>query len=68
MRDIIGCSKVTTEPVSSIYFPLPASRARSEAMDNLKLRLLGLNWMRPWQVALRQYLETELLPAIRGND
>jgi len=68
MRDILKANEMDIEPVSSAYFPLPAPRARSEAMDNLKLRLLGLDWMRPWQDALREYLETEFLPAIRKND
>ena len=67
MRDVLGCDEINIEPVSSAYFPLPAPRARSEAMDNLKLRLLGLNWMRPWQAALREYLETEFLPAMTEN-
>ena len=65
MRDILGCKEISIEPVSSAYFPLPAPRARSEAMDNLKLRLLGLNCMRPWQAALREYLESEFQPTMQ---
>jgi len=49
-------------PVSSEHFPLPAPRGRSEALRNCKLELLGLNRMRPWQEALREYVEKELIP------
>lgn len=48
-------------PVSSAYFPLPAPRARSEAMRNYKLDLLGMNNMPTWQEALAEYLNTEWL-------
>jgi len=63
IRDILARPDIEIEPVSSAFFPLPAPRARSEAMRNYKLDLLGLNYMRPWQAALREYLETEFLPA-----
>jgi len=33
-------------------------------MRNLKLELLGLDGMRPWQDALREYVTTELLPSL----
>jgi len=62
IRDILARPDIEIEPVSSAFFPLPAPRARSEAMRNYKLDLLGLNYMRPWQAALREYLETEFLP------
>ena len=65
MKEMMRCNETTIEPVSSAYFPLPAPRARSEAMDNLKLRLLGLNCMRPWQAALHEYLVNELVPSIQ---
>lgn len=45
--------------VSSAAFPLPAPRARSEAMDNMLLRLRGWNWMPRWEDALAEYLEQE---------
>lgn len=51
-------------PVSSAYFPLPAPRARSEAMRNLKMELLGLHRARPWQDALREYILQELAPLV----
>jgi dTDP-4-dehydrorhamnose reductase len=42
--------------VDSTRFPLPAPRARSEAMDTLMLRLAGVEASRPWQDALAEYL------------
>jgi dTDP-4-dehydrorhamnose reductase len=48
--------KVKIHPICSAKFPLPAPRARSEAMVNYKLNLLGLNPMRPWNEALAAYL------------
>lgn len=58
--EILGRDDVEVEPVSSAYFPLPAPRARSEAMVNYKLELLGINPMRPWRDALEAYVTTEL--------
>jgi dTDP-4-dehydrorhamnose reductase len=48
-------------PVSSAEFPLPAPRPRMEAALNMHARLLGLELMRPWTVALREYISTALL-------
>ena len=64
IRDLLQRPKVEITPVSSAYFPLPAPRARSEAMRNLKLDLLGLNVMRPWQDALQEYVHSELAPTL----
>ena len=64
LRDLVGRPEILIEPVSSAQFPLPAPRARSEAMRNLKLELLGLDSMPPWQDALRGYVEGELLAAL----
>lgn len=64
IRDALQRPDVEIRPVSSAYFPLPAPRARSEAMRNLKFELLGLNLMRPWQDALREYVVTELASAL----
>lgn len=58
--EILGRDDVTVEPVSSAFFPLPAPRARSEAMVNHKLEQLGINPMRPWREALEAYLVQEL--------
>ncbi len=45
-------------PVTSDAFAVeyPAPRPRSEMMRNYMLDLRGMNRMRPWQVALREYL------------
>ncbi len=44
-------------PIGSASFPLPAPRARSEAMRNYKLELMGLDRARTWQEALKDYLK-----------
>jgi dTDP-4-dehydrorhamnose reductase len=67
IRDILERPDVEIVPVSSAYFPLPALRARSEAMRNLKLELLGLDQMRPWQDALHEYIVTELVASLSGS-
>ena len=58
--EILDREDVAVDPVSSAFFPLPAPRARSEAMVNYKLDLLGINPMRPWRDALETYVEDEL--------
>lgn len=63
MCQLLGRDDITVEPVSSAYFPLPAPRARSEAMRNYKADLLGLESLRPWRDALAHYLRNELAPA-----
>jgi dTDP-4-dehydrorhamnose reductase len=52
--------KVKINPCSSDKFPLPAPRAKTEAARNYKLELLGMNMMRDWRVALKEYVQTEL--------
>lgn len=47
-------------PVSSTEFPLAAPRPRMEAGRNLHAELLGLEWMRPWQIALREYVSSTM--------
>ena len=64
IRDALQCPDVAIQPVSSDRFPLPAPRGRSEALQNLKLELLGLPPMRPWQEAMRDYIQTELVPGL----
>lgn len=46
-------------PASSAEFPLPAPRARSEAMVNLVLELDGENHMPGWRDAIAEYVSTE---------
>lgn len=43
----------------------PAPRPRSEMMENMMLRLRGLNRMRPWRVALGDYLRRYFADDIR---
>lgn len=64
LAKILDRPDVEIEPVSSAHFPLPAPRARSEAMRNYKLELLGLDESPPWQEALREYVLEELVPAL----
>ena len=52
----LGKKNVMVKPVSSASFPLPAPRPDSEAVDNYKLKLLGIE-MRPWEKALKEYLK-----------
>ena len=67
IREVLQRQDVEIIPVSSAHFPLPAPRARSEAMRNLKLEMLGLNLMRPWEDALREYIVTELAPDLSAS-
>ncbi|HET7568250.1 MAG TPA: dTDP-4-dehydrorhamnose reductase [Gaiellaceae bacterium] len=69
LATILGREDVEIERVSSAEFPLPAPRARSEAMRNYKLELLGLDEAPAWQEALRTYVEGELIAALelRGS-
>jgi len=54
--EFLGRSDITIKPVSSAYFPLPAPRARSEMSKNYKLELLGMDRMRHWEEALKEYV------------
>ena len=49
--------KVAVNPINSAQFPLPAPRANSEMMCNLKLDLIGLNNMPPWEKSLQDYIQ-----------
>jgi len=61
IRELLRCPEIELEPVSSDQFPLPAPRGRSEALENGRLKLLGFPPLRPWQEAIREYLEKELI-------
>ena len=52
--DIQSCE---LRPVSSAAFPLSAPRPRMEAGRNYHLELMGNHWMRPWRVALQEYVQ-----------
>ena len=58
--DFYGRHDVDVVPVTSDAFAdeYPAPRPRSEMMRNHMLELRGLNRMRPWREALREYLTT----------
>jgi dTDP-4-dehydrorhamnose reductase len=43
-------------PISSDQYPQKAKRPRFSVLDNYQLRLLGMDDMRPWQEALKDYL------------
>jgi dTDP-4-dehydrorhamnose reductase len=57
---LLGVDGIRVTPVSSAQFPLPAARARSEAMLNYKLELLQSNPMPSWRDALASYINEEL--------
>jgi dTDP-4-dehydrorhamnose reductase len=58
--DFYGRHDVNVVPVTSEAFAdeYPAPRPRSEMMRNYMLELRGMNRMRPWREALREYLQT----------
>jgi len=64
VRDALQRPDVAITPISSDEFPLPAPRARSEVLRNLKLDLLGLCRLRPWQEAVRDYVQREFAPMV----
>ena len=43
-------------PISSDEYPLPAKRPRMEALKNYHLELIEMNVMRPWEEALKEYV------------
>jgi dTDP-4-dehydrorhamnose reductase len=48
--------KTPVVPITSDQHPQKARRPRYSVLDNYHLRLLGMDDMRPWQEALRDYL------------
>jgi len=48
--------KTLLVPITSDQHPQKARRPRYSVLDNYHLRLLGMDDMRPWQEALRDYL------------
>ena len=61
---VMGRKDVRVVPVSSDRFPMPSPRA-NEALNNDRMRLLGLEPPRPWQDALAEYLQSEVLPSLK---
>jgi dTDP-4-dehydrorhamnose reductase len=60
IRELLRCPEVELRPVSSEEFPLPAPRGRSEAIQSVKLEMLGFPRLRSWKKAIREYIEKEL--------
>jgi dTDP-4-dehydrorhamnose reductase len=48
--------KTPVVPITSDQYPQKARRPRYSVLDNSHLRLLGMDDMRPWQEALKDYL------------
>ena len=48
--------KTPAIPVTSAEYPQKARRPHNTVLDNYQLRLLGMDDMRPWQEALRDYM------------
>jgi len=53
--EFLGKNKVTVKAITSASYPLAAPRPDSEAVDNYKLKLMGIE-MRSWEEALKDYL------------
>jgi dTDP-4-dehydrorhamnose reductase len=67
VRDVLDLP-YEIEAVDSTRFPLPAPRGRSEVMDNLVLRLIGLgHLMPPWEEAVTEYLRAEWVSAMQSQ-
>ena len=49
--------KTPVVPITSDQYPQKARRPRFSVLDNYHLRLLGLDDMRPWQEALKDYMK-----------
>jgi dTDP-4-dehydrorhamnose reductase len=56
LSENIKINEVTSAFFADEYF---AKRPESERLNNFKLKLRGLNTMRDWRVALREYLTTD---------
>jgi len=52
--------KVIVEPVSTDEYPVKAKRPQHSILENRMLKLRGLDVMRPWEEALRDYLRNEM--------
>jgi dTDP-4-dehydrorhamnose reductase len=59
--EVLGRDDIELVEVTSEFFrdEFPSERPRSEIMRNMALDLQGMNSMRPWPVALEEYLLTE---------
>ena len=66
---VLGRDDVELVEVGSDHFAqeFPSVRPRSEIMRNLVLDLQGMNTMRPWRVALEEYLTVEFPDLVVGS-
>jgi len=48
---------VVLKPITSDAFPLPAPRGKSEALLNARLSAMNMDRSRPWQEALKEYID-----------
>lgn len=66
--EVLGRDDVELVPVGSEHFAaeFPSVRPRSEIMRNMVLDLQGMNTMRPWPVALEEYLHQEFPALVRS--
>jgi len=57
-KEILKLTGIKTPviPITSDQYPQKACRPRYSVLDNSHLRLLGMDDMRPWQEALKDYL------------
>lgn len=53
--ELVG-AKVDLRPVPSSEFPTPARRPAYSVLENAKLQELGMDDLKPWDVALSEYL------------
>ncbi|NLT67347.1 MAG: dTDP-4-dehydrorhamnose reductase [Acidobacteria bacterium] len=54
-----GMPNAPITPVSTQEFPRPAPRPSNSVLSNCRLAQQGLSIMRPWQSAVREYVEKE---------
>lgn len=67
IKNVLGKKEVSVHPVSSDAFPLPAPRGKSEQIQNKALKERGVDFMRPWQIALRDYILNDYLNPSNKN-
>jgi dTDP-4-dehydrorhamnose reductase len=65
---LLGRDDIELVEVTSEFFQVefPSNRPRSEIMRNMALDLQGMNLMRPWEVALEEYLHHHF-PALMSD-
>ena len=59
IKRILKRDDLRVNPASSESFKLSAPRALSEGLESFRLKQIGLDFMRPWQDALAEYLKED---------